>query len=324
MSSKQYGAQINALMHGAQSIGNFTLPPNIELVTFNKPEFTLDILHVIKIFDTLRQIPLSRRIKSQVLKSDISDLYVKYKLNYGPDYEKYKTMNIRITDYKPNETGVPNLQQSFEDTTNKKKVLGFYETNDASITYIRENSNKTKINVNSNEAIMNVNSNDTKMNVNANYNRGEYIPQSGFLQNSYKDFINYKLQGNKNLYFTTEQLVEYIALKANILFPGKVIRVFLLCCRTDKDNSTDEDMAVRYLENISSETISSELAEQPMLVESAVETIIRKRKRSSAQIKIGNKSAKIRKISQNRVPKKTQKRRFSTFAKTKKKKKSGR
>jgi hypothetical protein len=255
MSSKHYAAQINALMHGGNSIGTFTLPKNIELVTFNKPEFNLNVLHVIKIFDVLRNIPKSKRIRSQILKSEVLDLYDEYGLNYGEYIDQIKSNNIRVTVYKPQSSNIPDLIHYIHDTTNIKKIIGFYNTNEAKITYKK--------------------------------NTKEFIPESGFLKESLNDFIKDFLGNNINREFTTKQLIENISIGANTKYPGKVLRIFLFSCRDDKDKSeNDEDMAEKFLKNISSETISPEIAEQPLLTQEVIGKIMSKRKRNSPKIKI--------------------------------------
>lgn len=290
MSSKHYAYQINGLMHGANSIGKFTIPSNIELVTFNRPKFSLDILHVIKLFNILQKVKVSRRLKSQILKSDITDLYEKYKLNYKNFYNEIKNMNIRLTVYKPNETNVPNIMLTLNDESILKKVIGFYHTDTASILGRRTI--------------------ETNMNINSNSSNFEFYPQSGFLENSYEEFVNNVLGGNTSLYFTTKQLLDHIAMKSSLIFPGKVVRVFLFSCRSDDDQATDEDMAEKLLENISSETISPEIAQQPLLSAVAVEAISKKRGRSSEKISF-LKTAKRPRISQ------------PTKSQTKKRKRSG-
>lgn len=261
MSSKHYAAQMNALMHGSNSIGTFTLPKNIELVTFNKPQFSLNVLHVIKIFDVIRNIPKSKRIKSQILKSEVSDLYNEYGLNYGSYFHEIKSNNIRLTVYKPQTSNIPDLIHYIHDTTNIKKIIGFYDTNSAKITYKK--------------------------------NTKEFLPESGFLKQSLNNFISDFLGNNINRDFTTKQLIEYISIGANNSFPGKVLRVFLFSCRDDKDKSeNDEDMAEKFLQNISSETISPEIAQQPLLTQEVIGKIMSKRKRNSPQIKISKKTQK--------------------------------
>lgn len=266
MSSKHYAYQLNVLMHGADSDKIFTLPSNIELVTFNRPNFTLDILHVIKLFDAMRKVKVTKRLKSQILHSEISDLYEKYKLKYGSHYHIIEKLNIRLTVYKPGEENVPNVILTCADETNKKKVIGFYHTDIASISGRRID-----------ETAMNIN--------NSNSSNFEFYPQSGFLENSYEEFVNMVLQGNKNIYFTTKQLIDYISIKASATFPEKKIRVFLFSCRGDRDKEEkDTDMAEKFLQNISTETISPEIAEQPLLSAAVVEAISKKRSRTAAKI----------------------------------------
>jgi hypothetical protein len=250
MSSKHYATQINALMHGDDSVGTFTVPHNIELVTFNKPQFNLHVLHVIKIFEVLKKIPPSKRIRSEILHSDVLDLYNKYNLEHDSVFNQIKTNNIRMTVYKPNSENVPNLIHYIHDTTNLKKIIGFYKTNDAIITYKKSTN--------------------------------EFIPESGFLGYKFNYFIKSLLQGDTSLDFTTKQLIEHFSMTANKYFPGKVIRVFLFSCRGDLEQvEHDEDMAEKFLQNISSKTISPEITAQPLLAEEVLESIVSKRKRNS-------------------------------------------
>jgi len=100
-------------------------------------------------------------------------------------------------------------------------------------------------------------------------------------------------------------------MKSSILFPGKVVRVFLFSCRSDDDQATDEDMAEKLLENISSETISPDIAQQPLLSAAAVEAISKKRSRSSAKISFV-KTAKRARVAQS-IKSQTKKRKRSGF-----------
>lgn len=293
MSSKHYATQINALMHGGNSVGTFTVPENIELVTFNKPQFDLNVLHVIKIFEVLKKIPPSKRIRSQILISDVSDLYHEYDLKYGSFFNQIKTNNIRMTVYKPNSENVPNLIHYIHDTTNLKKIIGFYKTNDASITY--------------------------------NKNTKEFIPESGFLYYKFNYFIKSLLQGDITLDFTTNQLLEHFSMTGDKYFPGKVIRVFLFSCRGDPGQvEIDEDMAEKFLQNISSKTISPEITAQPLLAEEVLESIVSKRKRNSPKnnsLKLTQKNHKKRHIN-SPFPTIQQPTVKSTLSKTQKGKKS--
>jgi hypothetical protein len=244
MSSKHYGYQLNVLLHGNKTVGSFILPDNIELVTFNRPSYLLTTWHVINIMNVLREkITVSKRLKSQTLASNVSHIYQMYGFRQNDD----AISNIRITVYTPESSNVPNLTHNFYDAGANKKIAGFYETNSSEIQFDKANN--------------------------------EYVPVNGFLGGFFSEFVHDALSNNIQKEITTQDLIEYISKKANEKFPGKVIRVFLLCCRPDPEvDEGDENISNKTLQNISFKTISPE-------TKKIITTV--KRKRYSPQYKLG-------------------------------------
>jgi hypothetical protein len=258
---KHYGHSLNILVHGGKYIGNFKLPANIELVTFNKPNFLLPVLDIMNIFKTIKKIPLSKKVKSQVLVSDTrkylhdiqgTDILEQIK-SKDPQLKEY-VKNIRMTVYKPLSENIPNLIQEFYDDGMIKNVTGFYDTKYADINF--------------------------------NLNKFEWVPTGGIDTKLNNLFLNNVLSGDIKKKITTEYLINFLSFIANISYPGKIVRVFLFCCRPDSDkNDIDENMAEKYVENLSAETISPEIIQQPLLLQSLIQNIsnakTHKRKRNS-------------------------------------------
>jgi hypothetical protein len=112
------------LSHGGDKLGEFILPDNIELVTFNRPGLLFYSAAVKEIMKTLHIIPPSMRILSRPLT-----------LIY-PDGLEQIAQSIRITYYEPKSV-VPNLELSLSEGPNdiNQYLSGLFTTKNADIDY---------------------------------------------------------------------------------------------------------------------------------------------------------------------------------------------
>lgn len=125
---------LTLVTHGGPSIGSFSLPNNIELITFNRPGQFMSTYAVKKIMEYLRRLPNSKRIRSRVVRLDYPELV-------APGQTTHE--NIRITYFEPYSTGVPNqiLSLSNGPQDNVRNLTGFFDTTISDINTI----NNTKI-----------------------------------------------------------------------------------------------------------------------------------------------------------------------------------
>jgi hypothetical protein len=125
---------LTLLTHGGTSIGPFSLPNNIELITFNRPGQYMSTYAVKKIMQYLRRLPNSKRIRSRVLRLDYPELV-------APGQHTHE--NIRISYFEPYSTGVPNqilnLSNGPQDVV--RNLTGFFDTTLSDINL----TNNTKI-----------------------------------------------------------------------------------------------------------------------------------------------------------------------------------
>lgn len=140
------------LSHGGSQQGQFKLPHNVELVTFNRPGLSFDQYAVKEIMNTLRLIPSSlvNRIRpgDKALSYSINSYNVVQSINvtyykpgsYAPNLDL--RMSLSSSDPLQNLTGLFDSRYADIDVINNTKLSGSYDWFDSNFTNLFLNNNR--------------------------------------------------------------------------------------------------------------------------------------------------------------------------------------